>query len=54
LRNLAIAVIYLTLLAVFVRAASRHQPSVPIELKIVAGASLLHQGGGNDHPAAGG
>jgi hypothetical protein len=43
--HLVIAVIYLALLAVLVRAASRRQPSEPIELKIVAGASLLHQGG---------
>jgi hypothetical protein len=45
LRDLAIAVIYVALLAVFVRATGRRQPSEPIELKIVAGASLLHQGG---------
>lgn len=43
--HLAIAVIYMALLAVFVRAASRRQPSEPIELKIVAGASLLQEGG---------
>jgi hypothetical protein len=43
--HLAIAIIYLALLAVLVRATTGRQPSELIELKIVAGASLLHQGG---------